>query len=176
MKKIGYFLFLVTLLNVELANALTKRATNKIKKTNVMCDQKYIPLMVEETLNSHSLSVKFTALRKIEQFSIKNVRGIDGVNVLKFQEQNQTDLKKGESLTSLVDLSDFSGMVYVVFDVSITVNGKTTPQSIPVALGTMTGLQKQERIKNIKEFKVKTPSGENALTVPPKKYHEMKAE
>lgn len=148
------------------------------KYSNVICTQKYIPLKIEQSLNAHLLTVKFTAQRKLDQFSIKNVRGIEGVGVTKFQELNITDLKRGEVLTSAVELTDFSGLVYVVFDVSVTMDGVMSSHSIPVPVGTLSQVQKAERQKHVKE--VKNPSqskeGANTLSTPPQKVYEMQAD
>ncbi len=158
---------------------MDKNKIKKIKqseKSKKICNQKYIPLDIEQSLNSHTFTVKFTAQSKIDSFIIKNVRGLDGVTISKFQEQNQPDFQRGESLSSAVELSDFSGQVFVVFDISLTTNGKTTEHSIPLQLGVLSSSQKKERAKNIKEFKVKDKEGVNAIVAPLKKYHEMQAE
>lgn len=132
-------------------------------------------MKMEQSLNGHLLNVKFTAQRKIDQFVIKNVRGIEGVTVTKFQEQNQTGINPGDVLNSDVELSDFSGLVYVVFDVSLTQNGAPRSFSIPVAVGKLSVAQKALRSKNIKEVKTTTQQkeGTSPLSVPPKTYHEM---
>jgi hypothetical protein len=178
MKKIiNFLLFITIILNVSFAFDGKKNNINWVsKKTNKICKQKYIPIDIEQSLNSHSLLVKFTAKSKIDYFSIKNVRGLDGVTISKFQEQNLVDFQKGKSLSSTVEISDFRGMVYVVFDLSITINGNTTEHSIPLPIGVISTAQKKERAKNIKEFKVKSKEGANTLTPPAQKYHEMQAE
>lgn len=168
---------MLVLANVFAASEVKKNNKKWIpKKSKKMCTQKYIPLDIEKNLNSNLLTVKFTAKSKIDFFSIKNVRGLDGVTISKFQELSQTDFQSGESLISAVEISDFSGMVYVVFDISLTVNGKTTMHSVPLPLGEISIAQKNERTKNIKEFNVLRSGGANALSAPPKKYHEMQAE
>lgn len=144
----------------------------------VICNQKYIPMKIEQSLSAHSLTVKFTAQRSIDQFKILNVRGIEGVKVTKFQEQNVTDLSRGETLSSLVELSDFSGLVYVVFDVEIILNGVKTGHSIPIAVGTLTEAQKRERSKNIKVVipEDQSKEGTSPLNTPVKRYHENQVE
>lgn len=148
---------------------------------NRLCKQKYIPMKIEQSLEGHLLSVKFTAQRTIDQFTIKNVRGIQGVKVTKFQEQNQTTIESGEVLTSAVELSDFKGLAYVVFDVSITLEGVVTGHSIPVPVGSLSAIQKAERSKNIKTIKVpsqkeQSKEGSSPLTAPAKKIHEMQVD
>jgi hypothetical protein len=146
--------------------------------SKIVCNQKSIPMKVEQSLNAHLLTVSFTAGQKIENFSLKNVRGVDGVTISKFQELMNQKLENGEVIESSVELGDFSGLVYVVFDVSITVNGVSSEHSIPVAVGTLSESQKAERSKNIKEIKNKPlqKEGINSISVPPKKIHEMKLE
>lgn len=150
------------------------------KYTNVICKQKYIPMKIEQSLNAHLLSVKFTALRNVDNFAIKNVRGIKGVSVTKFQEHNQSGIQSGELITSDVELSDFSGLAYVVFDVSIVLDGVEGGHSIPVPVGKLSAAQKRARAKNIKEAKASTSDkekeGTSAITESPKKYHEMQAQ
>lgn len=163
---------------VEAKSNKPRKAFFPQKYSNVVCKQKYIPMKVEQSLNSHLLNVKFTALRNIDNFAIKNVRGIKGVSVTKFQEQNQSGIQSGELITSDVELSDFSGLVYVVFDVSIVLDGVESGHSIPVPVGKLSAAQKRARAKNIKEVKVppKDKEGTSAITEPPKKYHEMQAQ
>lgn len=148
------------------------------KYSNVVCKQKYIPMKIEQSLNSHLLTVKFSAQRKIDQFIIQNVRGIEGVTVTKFQEQNRADIQSGEVLTSAVELSDFNGLAYVVFDVAITLDGVVSGHSIPIAVGKLSAEQKAKRARNIKEIKVeiKAKEGTSPMSAPPKKIHEMKVE
>lgn len=160
-----------------------KKAKFSIQKyKNVICNQKYIPMKIEQSLSGHVLNVVFTAQRKIEQFKILKVRGLDGVKIIKFQEQQSGDLMRGESLSSSVELSDFTGLVYVVFDVQLSVNGEQSSHSIPVPVGTLTDKQIKERSKNIKS--VQSPSstdqgknGSNSLKIQdsstPVKIHEM---
>jgi hypothetical protein len=170
MKTIFVIFLILSMTNIAFAK--------KIKYSRVICNQKNLPLKIEQSLNAHLLSVKFTAKQKISNFSLKNIRGIDGVTVLKFQEVINQKLESGETLESAVELSDFGGLVYVVFDVALTVNGVSSEQSIPVALGKLSQTQKNLRSKNIKEVKttIQQKEGSNAITLPPKKIHEMKLE
>ena len=179
MKTLMSLFILFSLFNAAFAKNLNKpKKISSPKYSNVICKQKYIPMKIEQTLNSHLLTVKFIAQRPIDQFTIKNVRGIDGVAVTKYQEQNQAGIQSGESLTSDVELSDFSGLVYVVFDVTITINGVTSGHSIPIPVGQLSIAQKRERAKKIKDIKLKiqTKDGTSPMSVPPKKVHEMQAE
>ncbi len=178
MKTILNFTLLLFLI-INCANAKEVKLKKNIQKySNVICKQKDIPFKMEQSLNSHLLTVKFTAERKIGQFTIKNVRGIDGVTITKFQEQSITELDPGEVLTSAVELSDFSGLVYVVFDVAINQNGVIGNHSIPVPVGTLSRAQKSQRLKNVKEVKtpVQSKDGKNALSTPPQKIFEMQAQ
>lgn len=167
-----FFIFLSSLAWLNIASAKDQ------KYSNVVCKQKYIPMKIEQSLDAHLLSVKFTAQRNIDQFSIKNVRGIQGVKVTKFQEQNQSNIESGEVLTSAVELSDFKGLAYVVFDVSITLEGVVSGHSIPVPVGTISAIQKAERSKNIKTIKVQSQKkeGSSSLSAPAKKIHEMQVD
>ncbi|MFA6238202.1 MAG: hypothetical protein WC635_12790 [Bacteriovorax sp.] len=177
---ITYFFIFALFSLISCANAKDVKTKKFIpqKYSNVVCAQKYIPLKIEQSLNSHLLTVKFTAQRKLDQFSIKNVRGIEGVTVTKFQELNTSDMQRGELLTSAVELSDFSGLVYVVFDVSIMQDGVMSSHSIPVPVGRLSAQQKAQRQKNVKQ--VITPGqakeGTNSLSTPPQKIYEMQAE
>ena len=141
----------------------------------ILCNQKSIPMKVEKSFNAQLLTVSFTANQKIEYFSLKNVRGIDGATVLKFQELHNQKLESGESVQSNVELEKFSGLVYVVFDVSITVNGISSDHSIPVSLGALSKEQIAERSKNIKEIK-NSKDLSNSKLPSTKKVHEMKLE
>lgn len=184
MKLIIILAIFITLISQALAGGpvVTKKMTNKNfvaqKYNKVICNQKYIPMKIEQSLNAHSLTVKFSAQRSIDQFKILNVRGIEGVKVTKFQEQNVTDLTRGESVSSLVELSDFSGLVYVVFDVEIVLNGTKTGHSIPIAVGSLTEAQKRERAKNIKVVipEGQSKEGTSPLNTPVKRYHENQVE
>lgn len=173
------FFLLFSLFNSAYAKGTkAKKNFSSLRYANVVCNQKYIPMKIEKMLNSNLLMVKFSAQRKIDQFSIKNVRGIEGVTVTKFQEQNVTDIQRGEVLTSSVELSDFSGLAYVVFDIAITIDGTSTGHSVPIPVGTLSDQQISKRSKNIKVEKqqTQTKEGTSSLNAPPKKYHEMQAE
>jgi hypothetical protein len=147
-----------------------------IKYSRILCNQKSIPMKVEQSLDGLLLTVNFTAQKDLEQFSLKNVRGIDGIEISKFQELLNQKLKSGEMIESSVELSEFTGLVYVVFDVSLTINGVTTEHSIPVGVGGMSTKQVNERKKNIKEVKNRIQQNKfnSGLSVPTKKIHEMK--
>lgn len=148
------------------------------KYSNAICKQKYIPMKMEQSLNGHLLTVTFTPLEKMESFSIGNVRGLKDVTVTKFQEITNQSLEVGDTVQSAVELSDFSGLVYVVFDVTMTINGVSTGHSIPIPVGTLSREQIKERSKNIRESKVQTiqKEGTSTISVPPQKYHEMQIE
>lgn len=179
MKNVTGLFILISLFSTAFASSVkTKQRLESPKYSDVICKQKYIPMTIQQSLDSHLLTVKFTAQRKIDQFAIKNVRGIEGVNVTKFQEQNKTDIVRGEVLTSAVELSDFSGLAYVVFDVTINVDGKLSGHSIPIPVGALSDLQKAERSKNIIEIKPKTQhiEGSSPLSAPAKKVHEMQVD
>jgi hypothetical protein len=164
--------------SVKLASKPAKMKSAPQRYSRVMCNQKNIPMKVEQSLNGRLLTVSFTAEQKIENFSLKNVRGIDGVIVSKFQELINQKLNIGEAIESSVELEDFSGLVYVVFDLSITVNGVSSEHSIPVAVGVLSASQIKERSKNIKEIKnmSQQKNGATSITAPPKKIHEMQLE
>lgn len=150
----------------------------KNKKNRIMCSQKSIPLSFEKSFAAPLLTVTFIAEKKIDSFSIKNARGIDGVAVSKFQKLLNQKLDSGEAIESIVELGDFKGLVYVAFDVSLTINGITTEHTIPVDIGTLSAEQIIERKKNIKEIKPssQTKTGTNAITAPSKLIHEMKVD
>jgi hypothetical protein len=162
--------------------SLSSLAKNKTKKTfvvqkysRIMCNQKNIPLKIEQSLNAHLLTVNFFSEKAIEAFTIDSVRGLDGVNIEKFHELINQKLDIGESVETNVELGDFSGMVYIVFDITIKVNGVITKHSIPVAVGTLSQEQIILRSKNIKEVKTRLQEkdGTNAISVPVKKLHVM---
>ncbi len=147
-----------------------------VKYSRILCNQKSIPMKVEQSLDGLLLTVNFTAQKDLEQFSLKNVRGIDGIEISKFQELLNQKLKAGEIIESSVELSEFTGLVYVVFDISMTINGVTTEHSIPVGVGAISTSQVNERKKNIKEVKnrIQQNKSNSSLTAPTKKIHEMK--
>jgi len=179
MKSILYFFMIIFFsTNVYARGAKLKKEFKAPEYSKVLCQQKYIPMTVEQTLNSHLLSVSFTAQRKIDQFKILNVRGLEGVSIMKFQEQNVSDIQSGDVLTSDVELSPYNGLVYVVFDVSIKVDGVLASHSIPVPVGTLSAVQIKERSKNITEVKsdIQTKEGTSAINAAPKKLHEMQAD
>lgn len=173
-------LALLCITNLYAKDVYTKKIAKikSLKATRVMCNQKSIPMKVEQTISSNLLTVNFTAEKKIEKFSLQNVRGLDGVTVSKFQELLNQKLERGESIESSVEIDNINGLVYVIFDVAITVNGINTMHSIPVAVGSLSEEQKKMRSKNIKEVKSNLSQKEsgNALSAPPKKIHEMKLE
>jgi hypothetical protein len=131
-----------------------------------------------QSLNASVLTVSPTAEEKIENFTLRNVRGIDGVVVEKFQALGNQKLEYDEVIESIVELRDFSEQAYVVFDSTITISGVKFDSSIPVAIGALSLNQINERRKNIKEIKNKSQSkeGTNAISVPVTKIHEMKLE
>ncbi|MDD4974746.1 MAG: hypothetical protein PHY93_10375 [Bacteriovorax sp.] len=164
--------------SVKLASKPAKIKSAPQRYSRIMCNQKSIPMKVEQSLNGQLLTVSFTAEQKIENFSLKNVRGIDGATVSKFQELINQKLNRGEVIESGVELGNFSGLVYVVFDISVTVNGVSSDHSIPVAVGALSASQIKERSKNIKEIKnmSQQKNGTTSITAPPKKIHEMQLE
>lgn len=186
MKGPYFVLLFLSLINFALAKEVktikvsAKKSISKtvIKKNRVICKQKDFPMKVERTLNAGLLTVTFNATSSVDSFSLKNVRGIDGVNVLKFQELINQKLEKGESIESSVEISDFSGLVYVIFDVDLIIKGVKSSHSVPIALGSLSSAQKRERSKNVKEInnKVQMKDGTSPMSAPAKKIHEMKVD
>lgn len=157
---------------------ISKQHSRKQHQRKVMCTQKDIPVIITESLEGHMLTASFTAQRKIESLSLENVRGVDGVSVLRFKDLINQKLNNGESIESTVELGNFEGLAYVVFDLSITVKKIKTNYSIPISVGALSKKQITERGKNIRELKNKSQqkNGANFLTAPAKKIHEMKLE
>ncbi len=175
MKVSMIILILFQLINISCAKTLVKTSQNYSRK---IFKQKMIPMKIEQSFQTHLLTVNFIAEENIESFSLVKVRGVDGVNVDKFQELLYLKLNTGEAIESSVELSDFVGLVYIVFDVSLTINGVTQTHSIPVAVGSLSETQVSMRSKNIKTIKNITPQnkGGSALSAPDKKIHEMKVD
>ena len=162
----------------SIKSKVVSKNKNPFINAPTICKQKSIPMKVEQSLNASLLTVSFTAEQKIENFSLENARGVDGVTVTRFQELLNQKLEAGEVIEATVELGEVKGLVYVVFDVSLTINGVTKVQSIPIAVGALSTTQKNERSKNIKEIKNNSQQkeGTDSITIPAKKIHEMKLE
>ena len=176
MKTLYFFLIILSLIGTTFSKS--RNPVRAQARSRVICNQKNFPMKVEQSLNANLLTVTFTANQKIESFSLNNVRGIDGAKVLKFQDFVNQKLERGEARESNIELDDFTGQVYIVFDISLKINGTISEHSIPVMVGVLSDEQKAIRSKNIKEIKInpQQKDGTNPMTVPFKKIHEMKIE
>jgi hypothetical protein len=114
------------------------------------CSYGEAPIKTKQVISGSILKVNFKPTDDLESFQITNVRPSGSISVLNFEEQKIENVKINQIIKSEVEISSFSELVYVVFDITIKKDGKLTKYSIPVSLGSLSNKQKKERSKKIK--------------------------
>lgn len=123
-----------------------------------ICKQKQIPFEVSSHFAQNLLQVKLKAESPVTDFAILRVRGIDGVVVNKFQEISNLILNTGETAATQIDISNLTGLAYVVLEVEYRVNGVLNKKNVPISLGSLSAAQEKERKKHIKTIKTRKHS------------------
>lgn len=141
----------------------------------LFCKQKVVPVKTEYSTSGNVLTVTYTAERNLKDFSVKNVRGIDGLVVNSFNTIAPQALKKGQSVKVLVEFTKPEGQVFVVTDIGASISAEPKNQSLVIPVGEVSAAQNAERQKNIKSLPGvrKNKAGVNALESD-QKYHTMK--
>lgn len=141
----------------------------------LICKQKIVPVKTEYTNNAGSTVVTYTAERDIKDFAVEEVRGIDGLSVTKKVSISPRDLKKDEKVSLTINYSKPDGQVFLVTDISASVNEQTKYQTLAIPVGELSSEQMSARKKNIKSLPgvKKNKAGADALESG-EKYHTMK--
>ena len=114
------------------------------------CSQGQAPIKLKQVLSGTVLTVTFKPTTKLEKFQIERVRPMGNFSIIKFQEQNIDNALIEQLSPSEVEITPFSELVYVVFDLLIKKDGRISHYSIPVALGNLSDRQKKDRSKKVK--------------------------
>lgn len=152
-----------------LANVASIASDAAEKPVFQICKQKQIPFEVSSYFAQNLLQVKLKAEGPVTDFAILRVRGIDGVVVNKFQEISNLILNTGEIAETQIEISNLTGLAYVVLDVEYRVNGVLNKKNIPLSLGSLSAAQEKERKNHIKTIKTKKHSNNingNSKAVP----------
>lgn len=123
-----------------------------------LCKQKQIPFEVSSHFAQNLLQVKLKAESPVTDFAIIAVRGLDGVVVNKFQEISNLILNAGEIAETQIEISNLTGLAYVVLDVEYRVNGVLNKKNVPISLGSLSTAQNKERKKHMKTIKTRKHS------------------
>lgn len=141
----------------------------------LICKQKIVPVKTDYTSKADKINVVYTAEQDISQFSISEIRGLDGLKIISKSNLVPKDLSKGESIAIEVTIKAPEGQSFLVTDIQGVLDSQHKFQSLVIPIGELSDSQKRERSKNIKSLPSvnKMKSGANALETETK-YHTMK--
>lgn len=167
---------------------LTAQAKNPVKKANVhfknrkkerviFCKEKSIPLKAIGELQGNLLRIFISTDSGVKNFSVSGVRGVDKIEIGKFNEIKNMDLNPYEEIETSVEINTRSGQAFVVLDISFEKDSKKYVNFLTIPVGELSEEQISERKKNIQTIITKRPKdakiNPNALSTDSETVHAM---
>ena len=167
---------------------LSALAKNPVKKANthfkskkkervIFCKEKSIPIKAIGELQSNLLRVFISTDSGVKKFSVNGVRGVDKIEIGKFNEIQNIDLNPSEEIETSVEVKSRTGQAFVVLEISFEKDSKKFVNFLTIPVGELSAEQIVDRKKNIQTIITKRPKdakiNPNALSTDSETVHAM---
>jgi hypothetical protein len=180
MKIIITTILILFTLAVQAKNPVKKVSVHFKNKKNdriIFCKEKSIPLKAVGELQSNLLRIFISTDAGVKNFSVTGVRGVDKIEIGKFNEIKNMDLNPNEEIETSVEINTRSGQAFVVLDISFEKDSKKYVNFLTIPVGELSAEQISERKKNIQTIITKRPKdakiNPNALSTDSETVHAM---
>jgi hypothetical protein len=150
---------------------------NKKKERIIYCKEKTIPLKAIGELQSNLLRIFISTDAGVKNFSVTGVRGVDKIEIGKFNEIRNIDLNPSEEIETSVEINSRTGLAFVVLDISFEKDSKKFVNFLTIPVGELSAEQVADRKKNIQTIITKRPKdakiNPNALSTDSETVHAM---
>lgn len=150
---------------------------NNKKEKFIYCKEKTIPLKAVGELQSNLLRIFISTDSGVKNFSVTGIRGVDKIEIGKFNEIRNIDLNPSEEIETSVEISSRTGQAFVVLDITFEKDSKKFVNFLTIPVGDLSAEQLAERKKNIQTIITKRPKdakiNPNALSTDSETVHAM---